>query len=111
VNVPLLHAVATDDVAAAPGFRSTAEEVLSAGGGRVALHLRLREAPGLEYYDLAHRLSAVAAGNGAWCVVNGRVDVALCAGAQAVQLGYGALPVGAARSIAGGRLAPYLHEY
>ena len=104
MNVPRLHAVATDDVAGAPGFLSTAAEVLAAGGSRVALHLRLREASGLEYFDLARRLSAVAAETGAWCVVNGRVDVALCAGSQAVQLGFGALPVGAARTVTRDRL-------
>jgi thiamine-phosphate diphosphorylase len=105
VNVPRLHAIATDDVVGAPGFLSAAEDVLSAGGSRVALHLRLREATGLECYELARRLSAVAGETGGWCVVNGRVDVALCAGSQAVQLGSGSLPIGAVRSIAGGRLA------
>ena len=49
-----------------------------------------------------------AADSGAWCVINDRVDVALTAGAQAVQLGRGALPVEAVRRL-GGRASPSGH--
>jgi thiamine-phosphate diphosphorylase len=54
-------------------------------------------------HDLATSLSAVAGHSGAWCVVNGRIDVAITAGAHAVQLGYGALSVPLARSLLAGR--------
>jgi len=93
VNVPLLHVIATDEVAEAPTFQADAEDLIAAGRSRIALHLRLRRASGRDFHDLAARLGGVAADSGAWCVINDRVDVALTAGAQAVQLGRGALPV------------------
>lgn len=93
MNVPLLHVIATDEVAEAPTFQADAEDLIAAGRSRIALHLRLRRASGRDFHDLAARLGGVAADSGAWCVINDRVDVALTAGAQAVQLGRGALPV------------------
>jgi thiamine-phosphate diphosphorylase len=105
VKVPLLHVIATDEVAEAPTFRSMAGELMEAGGGRLALHLRLVQTNGRSFHGLAEGLGAMAAGAGAWCVVNGRVDVALAAGVQAVQLGRGALPVREVRKISRGRLA------
>jgi len=105
VKVPLLHVIATDEVAQAPTFRSVAEELMEAGGERLALHLRLRHANGRSFHGLAEQLGKTAAAAGAWCVVNGRVDVALAAGVQAVQLGWGALQVREVMKISGGRLA------
>ena len=93
MNVPLLHVIATDEVAEAPTFQANAEDLIAAGRDRIALHLRLRRTSGRDFHDLAGRLGGVAADSGAWCVINDRVDVALTAGAQAVQLGRGALPV------------------
>jgi len=93
VNVPLLHVIATDEVAGAPTFQADAEDLIAAGRDRIAVHLRLRRTNGRDFHDLAARLGGVAADSGAWCVINDRVDVALTAGAQAVQLGRGALPV------------------
>lgn len=93
MNVPLLHVIATDDVAEAPTFQADAEDLIAAGRSRIALHLRLRRTSGRDFHDLAARLGGVAAASGAWCVINDRVDVALTSGAQAVQLGRGALPV------------------
>jgi thiamine-phosphate pyrophosphorylase len=105
VKVPLLHVIATDEVVAAQGFQPIAEELMGAGRDRVALHLRLRRTDGRSFHRLAERLGETAGDTGAWCVVNGRVDVALTSGARAVQLGAGALPVSAVRRIAGRRLA------
>ena len=81
-----------------------AEAMLDAAGERLALHLRLPRADALRLYRLAERLAAAARRSGGWCVVNGRLDVALAAGAQAVQMGAGSLPLAAARKIAGRRL-------
>ena len=105
MKVPLLHVIATDEVVEAPAFPPIAEELMEAGGERLALHLRLRRTGGRDFHDLAERLGRTAASAGAWCVVNGRVDVALTAGAQAVQLGWGALPVREVREIWGRRFA------
>ena len=104
MKVPLLHVVATDAVVEAPAFETTAADLIAAGRDRIALHLRLRRIAGRDYHELAKRLGKAAADAGAWCVINGRVDVALTSGAQAVQLGSGALPVEAVRRLAGMRL-------
>ena len=105
MKVPPLHVIATDEVVEARAFRSMAEELMEVGGERLALHLRLRRTDGRNLHNLAERLVRTAASAGAWCVVNGRVDVALTAGAQAVQLGWGALPVREVREISGRRFA------
>jgi thiamine-phosphate pyrophosphorylase len=68
-------------------------------GAALALHLRLRGFTGRDFYSLAQEASRRAREVGGWCVVNGRVDVALAARAQAVQLGQGALPVPAVRTL------------
>lgn len=101
MSVPLLHVVATDEVAASEGFSRRAADLLEACREDLALHLRLRLADGRTFHRLAADLSGIARETGGWCVINGRVDVALTAGAQAVQLGSGALPVRAARSLVG----------
>jgi thiamine-phosphate pyrophosphorylase len=88
-------------VADGPRFRAVATALLQAGGANLALHLRLREMAAGRQHELAAALSASAREAGSWCVINGRVDVALTAGAQAVQLGRGALGIGAARSVLG----------
>ena len=44
MNVPLLHVIATDEVAEAPTFQADAEDLIAAGRDRIALHLRLRRA-------------------------------------------------------------------
>lgn len=93
MNIPPLHVVATDEVAGRGGFADLARELLQAAGPAIALHLRLRAAPGADLFHLAAPLADLAELTGGWCVVNGRVDVALAAGAQAVQLGRGALSV------------------
>lgn len=104
MNVPLLHVVATDDVAEADGFRRTVGELMEAGKDRIAVHLRLRRADGRHFHRMAERLTEAAGHTGAWLVVNGRVDAAITAGVKVVQLGSGALPVHAARRIPGPRL-------
>ncbi|MFW6193834.1 MAG: thiamine phosphate synthase, partial [Gemmatimonadota bacterium] len=66
-----------------------------------ALHLRLREPDARGLHDLASELAADAREHGGWCVVNERLDVALAADVQGAQMGSGALPIPAARSVAG----------
>lgn len=105
MNVPLLHVIATDDVTEAPTFLAIAENLITAGRDRIALHLRLRRTNGRDCHDLAERLGGAAADSGAWCVINDRVDVALTSGAQAVQLGRGSLPVDAVRTLREARFA------
>lgn len=98
---PPLHVVVPDRVARRRGFLPTAFGMLGDAAGRLALHLRLKRTPARRIHELAVELSAAARRHGGWCVVNERVDVALTAGAQAVQLGGGALPLDAVRRVAG----------
>ena len=105
MNVPILHVIATDEVAEAPTFLADAGSLVAAGRDRIALHLRLRRTDGRDLHHLAVRLGSAAADSGAWCVINDRVDVALTSGAQAVQLGKGSLPVDAVHRLRDGRFA------
>jgi thiamine-phosphate diphosphorylase len=68
---------------------------------RIAVHLRAR-VPAKLLFAAACDLSARAWVTGAWCVVNGRPDIALAASAQAVQLGRTALPIAAVRRVLSG---------
>lgn len=102
--VPRLHVLVGDEEAARPDFAAIAGRLREAGGPELALHLRLREASDRALFRLAGSLAADARAAGGWCVVNGRPDIALAAGAQAVQLGDTALPPGPVAALARGRL-------
>lgn len=81
--------------------RSLEETVAAAvEGGVTAVQLREPDLPARELYELALRLRPVLAGR-ALFFVNDRLDVALAAGADGVQLGGRSLPVPQARRIAG----------
>jgi thiamine-phosphate pyrophosphorylase len=97
--LPPLHAVTDDRVVASDGFVAAAEEVLRAGGARVALHLRAPAASGRTLHDLAARLVEVASACGARLLVNDRVDVAMAVGAHGVQLGRRSPSVADARRV------------
>ncbi|MBI2864658.1 MAG: thiamine phosphate synthase [Chloroflexi bacterium] len=73
-------------------------------GGVDVVHLR---EPGLDAHDILRLALALreSAGVGAALVINDRLDVALAAGADAVQLGGRSLPVTAVRALVGPRLA------
>lgn len=73
--------------------------LLEAGGNSVAAHLRPRSVPPVRCLELAQKLVSRAAATGGWVVVNGRTDIARVAGAHAVQLGRGSLPIEAARRV------------
>ena len=67
------------------------------------VQLREKDMPAAELYSLAIRLKGIVQGR-ALLFINDRVDVGLAANADGVQLGENALPVEAARRIAGGKL-------
>lgn len=105
----MLHVITTDAVLERPGFVDAARSVLDALaplGSRGVLHLRSRQLHGRRYVALVRRVlearssgtatpaagsTSGSTGSGALVAVNARVDVALAAGADAVQLGRGAL--------------------
>lgn len=78
------------------------EDVVEAAvdGGVGLVQLREKDLPASEIYTLALRLKDRIRGR-ALLFVNDRIDVALAAGADGVQLGENALPLRAARRIAG----------
>lgn len=97
VDVPPLHVLVGDAEVGRDDVGHLTDALLAAGEGDLALHLRLRDAPGRRIHELAVRVREGVDRHGGWCVVNDRVDVALTAGADAVQLGGESLPVTAAR--------------
>jgi thiazole tautomerase (transcriptional regulator TenI) len=84
--IPVLHAVTSDDIASRPGFLDRATSVMRALGPRGAVHLRTHRLSASELHSLASRLAEVQGESGCWLVINDRVDVALAAGARAIQL-------------------------
>src|SRR5947209_11054689 len=67
--------------------------------GLPAVQLRDKDLPGRPLLALAERLRAATARTGALLFVNDRIDVALAAGADGVQLGTGSVPVEVARRL------------
>src|SRR3989442_7694686 len=67
--------------------------------GLPAVQLREKDLPGRPLLALAERLRAATSRTGALFFVNDRVDVALAAGADGVQLGGGSMPVEVARQL------------
>ena len=72
-------------------------------GGVNIVQLREKDLPAAELYSLALRVKNIV-GNRALLLVNDRLDVAMAAGVDGVQLGESALPVKAARRVAGDSL-------
>ncbi|MFW6084525.1 MAG: thiamine phosphate synthase [Gemmatimonadota bacterium] len=101
MTIPRLHVVVTDEAAAGQAFERQALEMQERCGAALALHLRLREVPVRRQLAMAERLEEGAVATGGWLVINRRLDLALAVGAEAVQLGRGALPIGAVRDVAG----------
>ena len=99
-TVPVVHAVTTDEVIARADFIDVACGVMSALGGRGALHLRAGRATAARLQQLAEGLSAAQGLTGAWLVVNDRVDVALVTRAIGAQLTSRSLSVADARTAA-----------
>lgn len=95
--VPRLHILLGEDGLSPAALPARAR--LYRVGSPVALHVRARISAA-RLFDATERLVA-AAGDG-WCVVNGRPDIALAAGAHAVQLGHAALSVRDVRALARG---------
>lgn len=104
LKLPGLHVIVTDDVAGDPEFESRALDIQERCGAELAFHLRLRRTPVRRQLALAESLEEGAVETGGWLVVNRRLDVALAVGADAVQLGRGALPINSVRDVAGDSL-------
>lgn len=100
-ELPRLHLITDDRVAARADFLSLAESLLAAGGARLAVHLRIPHGSGRGIYDRAVHLMPAAQRSGAWLIINDRVDVALAVGATGVQCGARSLAPEVIRRIVG----------
>jgi thiamine-phosphate pyrophosphorylase len=104
VSFPPLHIVTADDVLASPDFVEQARQLLRSGGERIAFHLRGHGTSARTMFELAVALVNTARTSGALLLVNDRVDVALAAGADGVQLGRRSLGSAAVRAVWPGAL-------
>ena len=91
------------DCAYAQHERLATLAAMAIAGGVNMVQLRGKGLPGGELLLLAQQMREVTLGR-ALLLVNERVDVALAAGADGVQLGEAAMPVEAARGLSGDRL-------
>ena len=73
-------------------------------GGVTALILREKDLRPRQLYDLAKPLRLLCSNHGILFIVNGSVEVAKAALADGVHLGYDALPIHAARAVAGNQM-------
>lgn len=99
--LPRLHLVTDDLVLAGAGFLASAEALLRAGGPGVALHLRGPTTDGRRLFEMAAPLRDAAGASGSLLLVNDRIDVALAARADGVQLGARSLSPRQARPLLG----------
>jgi thiamine-phosphate pyrophosphorylase len=99
LTLPRLHIVTDDATLARPGFVRAAEALLAAGGARIALHLRGHATAAARLFEIARSLTGAASRSGTTLLVNDRIDVALCAGVNGVQLGRRSVPVTGARRL------------
>ena len=99
--LPRLHAITDDARLADARFLDDAAALLEAGGSDVALHLRGRGTTAARLHELALALQPVARASGAKLLVNDRVDVALVAHMDGVQLREDSLDARIARRLLG----------
>lgn len=99
--IPALHVVTDDQILARDDFETLAREILAAGGSDLALHLRGPQTSGAVVYAAARSLREAAASSGSLLLVNDRVDVALAADLDGVQLGSRSLPTDEVRTLIG----------
>jgi thiamine-phosphate diphosphorylase len=95
--VPVIHAVTTDEIVAAPDFADRARGVMRVLGARGAVHLRAPSLGGRALHALAASLAGDARASRCALVINDRLDVALAADADGVQLTSRSLTTGDAR--------------
>lgn len=100
--LPPLHVVTDDEVVARPDFLRGALLVLEMGGPDLVFHLRAPRTSGRRLFDVARALVPRSIDEDALLLVNDRIDVALAAGADGVQLGGRGIGIADARRMLGG---------
>ena len=97
---PVVHAITNDDKLLDPDFAARAADVIAALGSRGAIHARARWLTDKRLLEIAAALVEAARDSGCTIAVNDRVDIALAAGARAVQLTSRSVGVRDARGMA-----------
>jgi thiamine-phosphate diphosphorylase len=100
-KLPRLFIVTDDEVVGRSDFNELAKGVLAAADDRCALHVRARQLKGWRFLELARQLGAAARLSGAGLWINDRVDVALAARADGVQLGSRSMTTESTRRLLG----------
>lgn len=85
-HIPVVHAITNDDKLLDSDFTTHANDVMAALGACGAIHVRARWIPDRRLLAITSALLESAQKTGCTIVVNDRVDIALAAGASAVQL-------------------------
>ncbi len=70
-------------------------------GGAGVIQLREKDAPGLEFYEIAESVHSITERYGIPLIINDRVDIALAIGAEGVHVGQEDIPASAVRRIIG----------
>lgn len=110
MSLPGLHVVTDDAVLAHREFPERAGRLLAAHGADVVFHLRGPHTEPSRLLALAEALAPVARGADARLLVSDRVDVALAAGADGVQLGQRSIPVSAVRPLRDWIIGASVHD-
>ncbi len=100
-DVPRLHLISDSHLCDLADFSEIARRAVE--GGVDAVHLREKETSAGKLLVWAELLRENLSGH-AYLIVNDRVDVAMIAGADGVQLGQASMPVWAVRALVGNRL-------
>lgn len=98
--MPVVHAITNDEKLLHPDFARAAAGVIAALGPRGAVHVRARWLTDRRLLEIAGALVEAARDSNCMIVVNDRIDVALAAGAHAVQLTSRSVGIREARSMA-----------
>lgn len=101
-NVRGVYAIIDPEVESPLGPVELCRAVLAAGVRVV--QLRAKKLFALDFYLLAREMAGLCKSSGAVFIVNDRLDIALCAGADGVHLGQDDLPLAEARKIGGENL-------
>ncbi len=94
-----VHAVTSGSLVTSPGFFEKAAAVASSG--LAAINLRAHGLGGRQLFEIALKLREITAAAGTPLIVAGRIDIAIAAGADSVQLGAHGVPLEAAVELCG----------
>jgi thiamine-phosphate diphosphorylase len=99
-DIPVIHAVTSDEIMLRPGFLKKAKAVMMVLGDKGAVHVRSQLLDSPTLFGITLDLLLLHAETKCWCIVNDRVDIALASGAHGVQLTAKSLELGDVQRIA-----------